>query len=100
MLVDGLGLMLLTTILLLSDLIYFHVVFSRCFLQSLTDLLQFLFAASGQIDVIGKPQVAIDTDDSGGVSLFCLSYCICANKLFPDEFTMSEPSAPSLREIW
>ena len=59
MLVDGLGVMLLTIIFALFGA-HFHVVFSRCFLQSLSELLQFLFTASEQINVIGKLQVAMD----------------------------------------
>ena len=52
----------------------FPVVFSRCFRQSLSELLQFFFTGSKQIDVIGKPQVAKRSfsDECTGVRAFCL----------------------------
>ena len=42
----------------------FHAVFSRCFLKSLSTLLQ-LFSSSEHIDVIGKPQVTKRSASSG-----------------------------------
>ena len=59
----------------------FHPVFSRCFLQSMSELLQFFFAAYEQIDVVGKTQVAKRSSSNGhwwqrSVSFFCLFYCI------------------------
>ena len=46
----------------------FHAVFSRCFLQSLIELLEFFFTAYEHIDVVGKLQSGRppnDTSDSG-----------------------------------
>ena len=54
MLVDGLGLMPLRIILLLSELVYFNDVSSSSYLQSFSDLLEFGFTASQQIDVVSK----------------------------------------------
>ena len=43
----------------------FHAVFINCFIQSLSELLQFFFTASEQIDVVGKPHVVNQSSSSG-----------------------------------
>ena len=52
----------------------FHPVFSRCFLQSLSELLQFFFTAFEQINVIDKPQVAKRSFSYEFTGIFCIIF--------------------------
>ena len=87
-LIDGLGLMLSTQILLLPEPISMPYPAVIC-LQLLSELLEFCFTASHQIDVVSKPHVAKrpSTDEhwwQWGVNFFCIFFAASTKQSLSD----------------